>query len=800
MGVVAVGITDVVLHVADDHVVPVGDVERAILSHDRVGGAEVAIFALEQRLHGSAPDLAELPLRLRLRLAVLVLAGGFHLGRHLRVGFAVTVEVILLHPQEPDRVADQEVLLQVVGEMLRGNDLVGRHRPKLLLQELVHLEALALRPHLEGVAAGAVVGVAVAPPVEARAVGVGRVAGMGRDREAPRVKAIHPGGTDVEVRHPGRLMVVHQEDAALPIDAAVGTVDQIVRGVVGVLGTEALEQDRADVGLVVAVGVLEIQEIGARGDDHALAPELEPERIVDVGEDDPLVGPAVPVGVFQDHQAVVHRLERLPLGIGVPAGRPQPPLGIDLQLHGIGEIGKLLLGGEHIELEPLGHFDLRAALLGGEVFDAPLLLPIRALAAAAHVGLHGHRRRHVGVVDLGGLAGRGRPDRGVAVGRHHVEHHEFVLEHVGVALAVDEGQPRAVAPDVVAVGGPEAVVPVPVLVDHGGMHLGEIRVGRDGLAEQRLRDDVGQLAVAGVVEMAAVQRELLSARGEEVVGGLVEIDEGRPGRGGGPPRGFRAGRELGVVGDAVGQVVVARVLKGDRTEQHEPRRGALLGPELAVVFHRLDEILLVLLRPSRPVIRLVVAVEHEEHVGIDQFEIGRVADGALAPRTLGRRVAGDAHVPKPDVEAPELLLEHRLHPGRMLHPVGQAVAVDRDDIPLLERERNRRGVGGSGPRWQGRPTQGREQTESREDPHQGRRKQRGGGAAHRLVSGGGGVSTNPNSLASKRPPVVRGCPPDILPQVGGKPPCVARLTGPPTRASPLPCPPKRRRPQRCVPD
>ncbi len=117
VGVVAIRVADVVLHVADDHVVPVGHVEGAVRTDDGVGRPEVAVLTLQQGPRGRAPDLAELPLRPRLRLAVLVRAGDFRLGRHLRVGLAVAIEVVLLHSQEPDRVADQEVLLHVVGEV-----------------------------------------------------------------------------------------------------------------------------------------------------------------------------------------------------------------------------------------------------------------------------------------------------------------------------------------------------------------------------------------------------------------------------------------------------------------------------------------------------------------------------------------------------------------------------------------------------------------------------------------------------------------------------------------------------------
>ena len=46
--VVAIGIAHVVLHVADDDVVPVAEIQRAIGCEDRIGGAEVLVAAHQQ--------------------------------------------------------------------------------------------------------------------------------------------------------------------------------------------------------------------------------------------------------------------------------------------------------------------------------------------------------------------------------------------------------------------------------------------------------------------------------------------------------------------------------------------------------------------------------------------------------------------------------------------------------------------------------------------------------------------------------------------------------------------------------
>ncbi len=56
-------------------------------------------------------------------------------------------------------------------------------------------------------------------------------------------------------------MVVDEENSALPIDAAIGSVDQVVGRMMGVGSAKALQQHDANVGHIVAVGILQKQEI-----------------------------------------------------------------------------------------------------------------------------------------------------------------------------------------------------------------------------------------------------------------------------------------------------------------------------------------------------------------------------------------------------------------------------------------------------------------------------------------------------------------------------------------------------------
>ncbi len=58
--VVTVGVPNVVLHVADDDVLPVGNIQRAVFADDRVGGTEISVLTVQQFQSRRSPYLAEL--------------------------------------------------------------------------------------------------------------------------------------------------------------------------------------------------------------------------------------------------------------------------------------------------------------------------------------------------------------------------------------------------------------------------------------------------------------------------------------------------------------------------------------------------------------------------------------------------------------------------------------------------------------------------------------------------------------------------------------------------------------------
>ena len=127
------------------------------------------------------------------------------------------------------------------------------------------------------------------------------------------------------------------------------------------------ESTRSHVGLVVAVGVLQEHQVGSLSDEHAAVGEFKAGRTVQVaGEDGPLVGLAVAVRVFEDQELVVHLLLGLPVRIGRPAGDPEAAPGIERHLHRLGQLRKLLLGREQVDLQVLANGHLADRFLAAQ--------------------------------------------------------------------------------------------------------------------------------------------------------------------------------------------------------------------------------------------------------------------------------------------------------------------------------------------------------------------------------------------------------------------------------------------------
>ncbi len=296
------------------------------------------------------------------------------------------------------------------------------------------------------------------------------------------------------------------EDPFLEIEPTTRIEHEAVGRVVRIGRVEAVQDAHAHVGLVVAVGVLQEDQIGRHGHVHAAVPEFESGRVVQmVGEGRTLVGLAVTVGVFQDEQLVVHLLLRLPVRIAGPGGHPESTLGIERHLHGVDHLGEHLFAGEEAHLQSLGDRHLADRFLATQED----MLAVRA--GARFVRLHRDERRRIAVVEGQVASLCHGPHALVAVGGHLVEHFQFAHHHFAVGLAVDEFQKRPAAVTRVAVGRAIAVEPIKALVDHGIAQLAELvatHLGRP-LREERLGDRLGHEPIAGFLQMDAVHRERL---------------------------------------------------------------------------------------------------------------------------------------------------------------------------------------------------------------------------------------------------------------------------------------------------
>ena len=104
-------IAHVVLHVADDHVLPVRDVHGAVFSKNDVGGTEVFVAAEEEPL-GVLRGLGAVGVGF---VHLEVFPGGFPPDGP---GGGVSVEAVLFDAAEPDDVGDEEVALHFLGKLL----------------------------------------------------------------------------------------------------------------------------------------------------------------------------------------------------------------------------------------------------------------------------------------------------------------------------------------------------------------------------------------------------------------------------------------------------------------------------------------------------------------------------------------------------------------------------------------------------------------------------------------------------------------------------------------------------------
>ncbi len=243
--------------------------------------------------------------------------------------------------------------------------------------------------------------------------------------------------------------------------------------------------------LVVAVRILEEHEIRRLPEEHPVLVELEAGGVVQVaGKDRALVRLAVPVGVLEDQQLVVHRRLRLPVRVVLPGRDPEPAARVERHLDRIDDLRELFLRREQLDLDALAERHLLDRFLAVQED----VLPLRPLAGKVRLRVD-RRRRLVVYFEIG--PARDSPDAPIAMGGHRVEDRGLALQHfvvgrqdvlfaglpgdllVDVARVVaDEGQERPVAVRGKAVGHAVAVEPHRALVDDGLAQLRQVLRGR----------------------------------------------------------------------------------------------------------------------------------------------------------------------------------------------------------------------------------------------------------------------------------------------------------------------------------
>ena len=668
--VVAVRIAGVMLHVPDQRVVPVEEVERAVRGEFEVDRTEVAVGGCEQVAVGLADETG----------AVVMLRAE-------------------ADAEEADGVAGHEVALLRVGEVAGGDELGAGAGAGALGDELLDLDLLDAVRHLRGERQG--------PPVLARR-------SVGNERLFPVVEGIAPRIGDVELLalQPVGLRVEAPHAAVVAAAGSVGglhlaveeaSFEQVERArsvraigrdrVVRVVGVETVQDQLHAVRLAVLVVVDEQGEVRFLGDVDALRRDLEADRDVEVvGEDRLLVGLAVAVGVFEDDDLVVgHRVARAVRRVGRRRGDPEATFGVEGHLHGLLQVREFLLGCEERDFVARGEGHLADGGFARKEFGR-----IAVLLAGLEVGGHGREDERLGIVDgeVGALALDEAVDELVADGGHLAALEDLV----GVVLRSE----RIVALSVGVHAVDDRVIRVPhvVLHLHGGVDQRFVGLGCAGRdAKESVGEELGHLAVAEVGRGEAVDgigRLAVAVGGE---GGVEEVDVGeavflrdtlhrRDVKG-----------EVGVFLHAVREVALGgEVLEADGRDEDEARGAlAVVGPGERVLDEGV-ELGFVVGGAGGPVEGFVIAEEGDDGVGLQVeqplvrrgeesfavmlrvfgMELLGAGEGPLAGaggvRAEGGSVARTAHVAHDEVLFREAELQLGLETAIVSVAFGEAVA------------------------------------------------------------------------------------------------------------------------------
>ena len=320
--VITVGIAQVMLHVSDDRIVPVGEIDRAVGPQLDVDRPEVGI--------GRGHDvLQRFPFDAR----------------------AVFSDLDAINALETDDVQVEEIVLELFREMATAKHAGRRARTRGPVPELAHagmlgrvIEAAAERCIEVIRVAGGVRDDAVAPAIEHLAVRIGEaVRDVGLELASARLEAVDR-RVVVTQRTVRRLDLRAVKDAVAQVNCAARIKRQRVGSVMRIRGIKAHQYAFLPVAPTVTVGVPHKPEVRRLHDQYAVLIELETGRGVQIVEErGHLVGAAVVVGVLENEQAVALLAERRALRVIPPDGDPQTAAGVPRHLQRTQKIGKLFL-------------------------------------------------------------------------------------------------------------------------------------------------------------------------------------------------------------------------------------------------------------------------------------------------------------------------------------------------------------------------------------------------------------------------------------------------------------------------
>ena len=322
-----------VLHVSDQRIEPVGDVERPVEPEFDRNRPEVRIRRHQQRfgLHGDEPG-------------------------------AVLPYLVLLDALEADRVRHQEIALGIVGKVAAADELHVRGRPYLGQRPHLHRPLLAGIVDVAGerravvvVSVGRVGDEVLTPPIDDVAPGIGEAV-ADEHAELFGARFVSEDARFLEPHRAVRCFDLRMEKGPfLEIQVAARTPGEGVDGVMAVFSAEAVQHDAALVGFAVSVRVAQEHQVGLLRDVRSAIPQLETRRNVEaVGKHPQLVGAPVLIGILQDDQLVVRRHARQYVRVGGRREHPEPSTRVERHRQRVGDFRKLLLRGEKRDLVALG--------------------------------------------------------------------------------------------------------------------------------------------------------------------------------------------------------------------------------------------------------------------------------------------------------------------------------------------------------------------------------------------------------------------------------------------------------------